>query len=120
MALEQFLVQVQEINANGTALCQDSYGRTHLVPTRARRGKGALPAAGEFWIIDRTLGGDWSFAAVLDAELPAVEGEVDQDSATDMLISLLAQMGFVRDDAVRVPPGTVGGTNWEPWMNVSP
>lgn len=117
--IDRLLVRVDEVNADGAALCSDSYGRTHLVPTATRRGKGALPADGDYWIIDRAFG-DWSFAAVVNYIPPEVGGEVDQDSAADALLARLDAMGFIRDTATRVPPGTVGGTNWEPWMNVSP
>lgn len=119
MALEQLLVRVDEVH-DGFALCQDSFGRTHNISTRARRGKGALPAANEYWMIDRSLGGDWSFAAVIDTALPVIAGEVEQDTAPDVLLARLADLGFIQDAATRVPPGTTGGTNWEPWMNVSP
>lgn len=120
--MEQLVVRVDEVNSEGAALCSDTYGQTHLIPTSARRGKGGLPRPGEYWVIDRAFG-DWTFAAVLDAALPEVGGDVEDGSAADNLLTALTEAGLIRDKATRVPPGGDGGStgvDWTPWMNVHP
>lgn len=62
-------VQVLEVDSQGYAHVRDELGSYKVVTTAVQRAKGEPPRAGETWIIDRALGGQWTFAAIVNPSL---------------------------------------------------
>jgi hypothetical protein len=59
------LVTISAITPDGlTAICVDRAGTEVRVPMLIQRAKGALPAAGEQWIVSQDISSTWSFAAI--------------------------------------------------------
>jgi hypothetical protein len=99
-------VFVEEIDDKGVAHCVDQFGKPISLPVAVRRGKGALPAVGERWIIDRSLSNRWTFAAVQSARPPTITGERDANGALGALLTALVDAGLVVDATTE---GTGGG-----------
>jgi hypothetical protein len=59
------LVTISAITPDGqTAICVDKSGTEVRVPMLIQRAKGALPVAGEQWIVSQDISSAWSFAAI--------------------------------------------------------
>jgi hypothetical protein len=115
-------VQVVKITEVGESFVEalDYFGLTHTVPTAARRGKGALPLVGDIWLLDRR-NGDWHLGTCIHTTPTVIDDDVIEGSAQDALLVALAALGFIDDQAERVPDaggGTAGP--WVSWMNVNP
>lgn len=107
--LDSMIVQIEEIDAKGNAHCIDQFGRQMAIPITITRAKGARPAVGDQWIIDRTVGNRWSFAAVLNTVPPEVTGTRSANPALANLIEVLAALGFVTDATTEGSAGGGGG-----------
>ncbi len=113
------LIPSNDPDVPGFAECLDAFRITRKLPL-LRRGKGALPAVGDVWLIDRSMG-DWTFATCVRAALTTVEGNVIEGSAQDALLSAMAALGFVIDDATRVEGGDAENPQpWAYWMGLNP
>lgn len=95
--LHQKLVQIEEI-ADGYAHCVDRWGRIERIPLSVQRAKGGAPRVGEQWVIDKTISGRWSFAAVLSPQPVIVTGARDDGTALTALLEALADAGLIVDE----------------------
>lgn len=85
--LERLVVEVSDINSEtGIATVKDNFGKYHTVAAYIRRGGGRMPVPGETWIIDRSLGQDWTFAALISMQNPEGGGGGGDDMMTLMLM----------------------------------
>jgi hypothetical protein len=107
------MVKVDMITES-TAHVIDQFGANMKVPLTWRLGKGARPQVGELWTVERdAAAGTWVFKACLSASNPSVTADVAVGSATDQILTGLADQGLLTDEANRL-------VDWSPWMNVLP
>ncbi len=76
---------------------ENHIGKTRRIPVAANRAKGAYPAEGERWVIDKQLG-DWTFAAVLYRVPVTVTGDRSDGTALVNLLAALEGMGLIIDE----------------------
>lgn len=76
-------VQVLEVDSQGIAHVRDELGGYKTVTTAIQRAKGDPPQPGETWIIDRALGGQWTFAAIVNPSLNTGKAGIVQIYAGD-------------------------------------
>lgn len=92
--------------ALGVAHCTDEFGVAVSIPVSVRRAKGVLPAAGETWVVDKSISNSWTFAAVTTAVVPAITGERAANPALENLLAQLQVAGLVKNQTT---VGTAGG-----------
>lgn len=108
------VVQIEEIDADGKAHCVDRFGKQIALPISVTRGKGVRPAVGDQWVIDRSVGGRWSFAAILNTVPPIVTGSRGANVALGGLLEVMDDAGLVQDQTTEgVAPGGGGGLTEE-------
>ncbi len=98
------MVHVEAVDDEGNALCIDQFGNQMVIPTSITRARGPKPVAGERWAVDRTIGGRWSFAAILAAQPPTITGTRAANPALEALLAWLEAAGLIID-------GTEAGTD---------
>lgn len=91
-------VFIEEVTVDGLALCIDHLGHHINIPVSVTRAKGLRPAVGDSWIIDRAIGGRWSFAACINKVTPEITGSRDGNAALTSLLSMLASAGVIIDN----------------------
>lgn len=95
------MVLIEDVDtAHGIAMCIDNWGKHMPVPLRVRRAKGPLPRIGELWMIDQSVGGRWTFSAIITENPEQIEGFVAQDFVSP--IDTMANQGLVQDQTVAV------------------
>lgn len=91
-------VHIEDMTDDGIAMCVDQFGHHINIPISIRRAKGLLPAVGETWIVDQSIGHRWSFAAVINTPRITIEGSRDGNEALASLLTALAEAGVIIDN----------------------
>lgn len=85
--LGTLIVEVSDVNMDtGIASVKDQFGKYRTIRADIRRGGGKVPEPGEIWIVDRSLGQEWTFAALVSMENPGGGGGGGDDMMTLMLM----------------------------------
>ena len=102
-------VQIEEVDDQGMAHCVTQFGKHMAIPVTVTRAKGALPAVGDQWIIDRSMGSRWSFAAIVNTTPPTITGSRGGNAALGNLLSALEDAGLIKDSTTEGSPGEGSG-----------
>lgn len=91
-------VQIQSVDSSGMATVTDRYQRYYPpISVYNMTGSGALPQAGDMWMIDRSNGG-WTFKTRVSTNLTPV-------TTFNQVVDVLDQLGFLTNNLPVTPSG---------------
>lgn len=100
MSQRQVTVTAVDLTQGTVSATERTTGHTAIYPLLPIR-TGVLPQVGQTWLLDRSMGGGWSFAALLGGPRRAVTGtRAGTNALTLSMLAALVELGLVDDQTV--------------------